>query len=681
MQFDWFRRWRSKEKDVAIALGGSSAPREETHQPEYSKVAVHFTLTAQLGQHTNIVRSARKLLDSRLATTAAWPSEDSIRLSRRSRKQARDLKRTRLLNKNYDAAREEGTWRAGLRLALRHPKIGLMHLRALGAKRAFADLQPVLEKQTVPALLRFILRHPAVGLFRVLPLVRFGKDGGEIATPSSVDGTSVAGPEAQSDDAGDDDDNRDLGEILDEAERLILDQQIVSAAERFIDRRMFGGTDHEEDRFVRLQLRNSYHYFALPGDTDARYVVFEPRVLIHQSGVIQLDLVLRADGALSTEQVLAMMWSPAPRIIRSEMSSPLVRGTDWQSQESGFFEDPDMGKPFGYFDHEKPVSMSEVASIHLQAILAVLRRSANEWVNYPVAIVEVGGCCGDGETWRRSHRHDLHMLTIRANPGTTAPAALDPPRDLSLKSKNSLYATLGSAIFFQWEGESPAGIDELDTVLLFDYALQLYMRLQVLERNVAKMSLRERALSRHYRQALTLFGDLRYRNLRHGETRDIVKHVLNDLGANQMRATIESALNLSSMAHATRSASRASRRAWWITVLATGIAAFVAIPTMADVISGAEYAEENAFFAPIAEVLSWAHGLGFWGAWALILALLATIGVLMGVSWLWRHRPRHLPSFRRGFAWPVAIVQHEREPDFDPGSVTRSDARNNPGSP
>lgn len=671
MQFDWFRRWRAKDADTATDPGGGELRRDE-HDPTYSKVAVHFTLTAQLSKHTNIVRSARKLLNSQLATTAAWPSEDSIRLSRRARRQARDLRKSRLLSKNYNAARDAGTWRAALRLAWHHPKIGLMQLRALGAKKALADLQPVLDTKSVPALLRFILRHPLFGLFRVLPLARFGKDDGESKTPSPGDHPDTAEPETQSEDA---DDGRDLDEVLDEAEQIMLDLQIVSAAERFIDRKMFGGRDHDEDRFVRLQLRNSYHYFALPGDAEERYVVFEPRVMIHQSGVVQLDLVLRADGPLSTEQVLAMMWGPAPRITRSEMSTPLVRGTDWESRESNFGDEPDMGKPLGRFDHDKPVSMTEVAGVHLQAILAVLRRSANDWINYPVAIVEVGGCCGDGEIWRRTHRDELHMLTLRANTGTTAPHSLNPPRDLSLKSRNSLFATLGSAAYFQWEGNSPDGIEELDTVLLFDYALLLYMRLQVLERSVSKMSLRERALSKQYRQALTLFGDLRYRNLRHGETRDIVRHVLDDLGATHMRATIESALNLSSMAHATRSASRASRRAWWITVLGTVVAAFVALPTMAEVITAAEDAEENALFAPIAEVLGWAGGLGFWGAWALILALLATIGVLMGVSWLWRHRLRHLPSFRRGFAWPVSIVQHEREPDFDADKVTRSDAR------
>jgi hypothetical protein len=669
MQSDWFRRWFAKSTDAATETKISAAAVPE-HEPEYSHVAVHFTLTAQLSGHVDVRRSARKLLDSRLATTAAWPSEDSIRLSRHARGQARDLRRTRALSKNYEVALAEGTWRAGLRLVRHHPKIGFMHLRALWAKRAGVDLQRMLDKETPAALVGFILRHPIVGLFRVLPQVRFARDTEEPRATSVRD--PADSPDPPSPDEVSDEDS-DLAEILDEAERTILDQQIVSAAERFIDRRMFGGSDHDNDRFVRLQLRNSYHDFVLPGGTESQHVVFEPRVLIHESGVLQLDLVIRAEGPLTTAQVLGLMWGPAPRIIRSEMSTPLVRGTDWESRESGFAEEPDMGKPLGYFDHALPVSMTEVARIHLQAILAVLRRVSTDWINYPVALIEAGDCCADGETWQRTHRNDLHMLVIRGNAATTAPSYLEMPRDLSLRSKSSLFATLGSAVYFQWEGESPRGIEELDTVLVFDYALLLYMRLQVLERSVSRMSLRERALTMQYRQALVLFGDLRYRNLRHGETRDVVKHVLDDLGAGSMRATIESALNLSSMAHATRSASRASRRAWWITVLATVITAFVALPTMLEVIDAASLADDNVFFAPVAGVLDWTRGLGFWGPWALIILVLALIAALMSISWVWRHRPQHLPSFRRGFAWPVPITLSEADSDFDFTALTRPD--------
>ena len=528
----------------------------------------------------------------------------------------------------------------------------------------------MMDKETIGSLLGFILRHPVYGI-KMLPHVRITKDSkAETAGGANPDGDAPESLEFPDESA----DTSKLTDVLNEAEELILEQQIVSAAERFTDRRMFGGADHDNDRFVRLQLRNSYHYFVPPGESEPQEVVFEPRVLIHRSGVLQLDLVIRAEGPLTTEQVLGLMYGPAPRIVRSEMSTPLLLGTDWESMESGFRAEPDMGRPLAYFDHERPVSMTDIAAIHVQAILSVLRRRSTHWVNYPVALIEIGACCADSDEWKRKHANDIQMLAIRGNSAAVAASHLDPPRDLSLKSKNSLYGTMGSAVYIQWEGQSPRGIDELDTVLVFDYALLLFMRLQVLEQRVSRMSLRERALSKQYRQALSLFTDLRYGNLRHGETRDVVKHVLDDLGASHMRATIESALNLSSMAHATRSASRASRRAWWITVLATVITAFVALPTMLEVIASAAAAPENLLFAPIAGVLAWVRGLGFWGPWVLISLVIALITVLMGAGWLWRHRPDHLPSLGKGFAWPNPISFRELDPDFDVAAVALPEA-------
>lgn len=84
----------------------------------------------------------------------------------------------------------------------------------------------------------------------------------------------------------------DTLEMLAEAEAAYLGTQVVSAAVRESDANLFGGPDRDGDGFVRLMLRESYHDFVLPGSGEKHHVVFEPRLLLHESGVAQLDLAL-----------------------------------------------------------------------------------------------------------------------------------------------------------------------------------------------------------------------------------------------------------------------------------------------------------------------------------------------------------------------------------------------------
>lgn len=631
-------------------------------------MAIHFVLTTEVPRGINIVTGSRRLLDSELADSAAWPSEAAIRVSKRMRSLARSIRRVRTLYADVKRADTERTWSAGIAFAMRHPRLGARHLRALWAPKVVADLDALLAKQTISELARFVLKHPIVGLRRVLPNVRIGPGRDDAA------GTTAEQPEPQEneldEDEGDKEGSNPLSS-LDEAEGLILDQQLISAVERASDAILFGGRDRDEDRFVRLKLRNSYHEIAVPGSSDTRGVVLEPRLLMHESGILQLNLRIDVEGPLDTEQVIEMMWASEPRVVRSKMSTPLLAGSGWAQLVREFADEPDAGMPLGLIDHEFPASMTDVLMAHLNAIMAVIHARHHAWVVYPVAIVVPGGCCARSR-WRLEHSVDVHRIAWRARGGRRIAEHVEPPKDLSIRADHSLFATLGNAAYFQWEGEPPAGMDELYTVFVFEYALLIYMRLQAMERDVARMSLDERKLRKRYRDAIVLFSELRQGDIRAGEARDIVAHVLTQLGAEKMRSTIESALNLSGMAHSTVSAAKASRRSWWITLLATGVAILVAVPSLRQVLDAAQREPVGSGSEWILRPLRWAAAQGFWGPWALMGSLLTGLLVFGVAGWAVRHRPSRLPRFRRGFAWPTPIEITTRGTATSPSGSTGS---------
>lgn len=313
----------------------------------------------------------------------------------------------------------------------------------------------------------------------------------------------------------------------------------------------------------------------------------------------------------------------------------------------------DANEPLGEIVHTSRASVTELLEIHLSAILACVRGNAVHFVNYPVSIIQSSPCCKP-EAWKVKHRDDLLRLSMRGSIDRQISPEMPLPVDLSLGRDHSLFANMGSAVYMKWEGEAPKSISELDTVLVFEHALLLYMRLHSLEQKVTNGPLRASELRLRNRDAIELFSELRQRDLRFGEARDIARHVLEDLGASDIRRTIEVALDLSASAYGVLSAERAATRAWWVTLAATVLAFVLAIQPIGSLIQSAS-TDVNVTGLP---KMAFVHlqTLGFWAPWAVLSTMVLATGVARVIASLFRREDKPSRSKRRGYKWPTEFV-------------------------
>ncbi|ALG27783.1 hypothetical protein AOZ07_01395 [Glutamicibacter halophytocola] len=546
------------------------------------------------------------------------------------------------------------SWKAAFAFAGRHPRFGIPYLRAKWlSTKAAPRVAELAETKSFASLAKLFLHHPIITMRHVLPNIRLTRrdvkrsEWDKPSTPSDQE-QPISMPAVESDQ-----DDVDTLKLLAEAESNMLNRQVVSAAIRRSDANLFGGPTRDSDGFVRLMLRESYHDFVLPGSDERHHVVFEPRLLLHESGVAQIDLVVSAETSLDVRQLLAMMWGAEPLFVRSEMSVPLIQGTSWESLTDFSEGKLDADQPLGVIEHSEPATMQDLLHMHLFAVLRIIKQSYAYWTSYPVAIVGPNPCCSP-EEWQINHQEDLIRLTNRSSYTGDVAKHVSLPADLSLSRDHSLFARLGSAIYLHWWGSPPKGIAELDTVLVLEYSLLLYVRLHSLEQDVSRMVSGERRLRARYKEAVRLFSELRQRDLRSGEARDIVRHVLDDHGAPEIRKTIETALSLSASAYSTRSAERAARRSWWITLVATLVGLVVALPPLKDLLSSVPPAQPGEAW-PLIPV-RWMAAQEFWGPAIALACILIAVTTLWVLGWFWQWRNMRLPSIRRGYKWPTEFT-------------------------
>lgn len=533
--------------------------------------AVHFTLTTHLKNELDLKSAVRRLLGSDIAVSAAWPSEMGIRVTPRMRKLARLLERAESLREDFDGYQQSPSLGGAAKFALRHP---------------------VLFAQSM-------LRHES-------------KDH---SPTEAQDGSSTP-----------------LVETLEVGTGVLLDAQKISSVEREIDARLFGGSSRDFDKFVRLNLRGSYHDVRLPNSTDTFHVVFEPRLLIHESGILQLTIAVPIDTFLTTSQLIRLSRSDRAIVVKSQVPEPLIAYTD----DGRWLPENDAGARLRERVSDDGWSVAALLHEHVNVIARALKsRSRSRWSIHATVFAAPGTCCKSGEAWRNNHEVDVARIAARHQPkGSFAHERLVGP-NLALEHDSFLTANIGSTTKIDYAADPREPFGELDTVLLVEHVMLQFCRLEHIEDRVSRPRLYGRALRRLQHDAIGAFTDMRQHELRYGSARDIATHLLDELGAQEMRRTIETALDLASQANATQEASAQARRSMTLTWVATILAALVAIPALADLLDLAAEIDPTTGFSWLLAPFHWLAGLGGWGPWLIVLVLIVAVILRWLIRKLW----------------------------------------------
>lgn len=489
--------------------------------------------------------------------TAAWPSEQKVRLAPAWAKIDRDVQR---LNQLKDFTSGVEGIRTLLRAATHNP---VTALRVAGimvaAHRANASPTPV-------------------------------QPDGDAAT---TDGISTGGSATAS--------AAEPEDIMSELDGYLINFQKVSIAERALASNLLGGESQDEDHFVRLILRPSGLWVNVDGNDHELTV--EPRVLLHQDGAIQITVGLHLPSGLEASQLIKAGYPSSNIISVSELPETYAAENDrWVS--GTWLEDNDGGVRVRRITHDEPAAVYDYLDILLQRILSITSsRAKGEWNCYPIIIAQEGSCCNE---WEFNHKQDVVRISTRFDSEKEVNLVLPPPRDFSIRSDESFYVNLASAFILHrtpWK----AGIGDLNVTLLLEYAMLVYTRTKQLESLIRQFPSKRRSIDAIYRRTLLLAVETRGSGVRSGSARTIFASLLRDLGVVEMQASVNQGISMLSELSNSRFAARTAKSGSRLAVIGVVVAVLANlpnIPKILDIISDQRRLHPGAPFWDVALALA-----------------------------------------------------------------------------
>ncbi|WP_144880694.1 hypothetical protein [Microbacterium paraoxydans] len=573
------RRWRRPAPATAPPV---AAPLLEQHDASWGNVTVYFVHTFTTKKPIVLGRAVHKLLRSEVARTAAWPSEEVVRLS---------------------------------------PKLAQVDRSAVVLRRmkAWAD------DPSWPSLSRLFLRHPVM----VMKMLA------SIAHPPADD------PESN--------ESVDLDDSIDGVERMLVEQQKILVMERATERDLFSHELTIDDPFVRLQMRGSYHT-VLVGDEEIR-VVFEPRLLLHRDGAVQITVGVSVPPGLNTSQLIGAIQPDSPILSHSEIPEPYAgRKSRWSGGE--WAEDLDAGTRMRVIDHEEPASFFDWVDMAEARVLSLIGASKDgTGLVYPVTMAEAGACC---DNWESNHQHDVAQVTTLSLPASEEQLVYAPGPNMAASTGRLMHAEFGSALIVELRTWQP-GADDLGYTLLFERTVLLFLRMRALEKKLVAVFTKPRDVRRTYRAALELEQEARGGHILHGSARDLAAHVLAALGAPGMLEVIGRGVTIMGERAATRASEKAARTAnrfAAVSLLVAFVAAVPAIPSILDFVAAQRQANPDiTAWSVVGELLASPLQLSvvLLGVFAGVFLLNGLILAVKVIRVLWSYRKRGKASQVRGW--------------------------------
>ncbi|MCW8100808.1 hypothetical protein [Streptomyces tauricus] len=465
-------------------------------------------------------------------------------------------------------------------------------------------------------------------------------------------------------------------ETADFIQNSVSEAQAINAIQHTIEQDMYRPDYRYSEPYLRLHLKPIVVWLDVlgggaerEGEDYSEGVYANATLLLHPSGVVQIQIALQFPSDISTIELERMQFGGSPIISAAEYPEVLIRAAtpsrDLEERLLGHWvEGERSGTRWRRCRFQDPASVADLFMTYLDAIHGIaVKKSSSEWLCHPVIFVKKVDCCESEEQFRSLHSAELVSLLSRySSPRGERGAAIAElvPRDRSLNLDHSVYMDATHTTSIRWPGAS--GPEEyaghLSHIIVVECALLQYWQIKMIDRRVAGSTGHLREIAQLQRDAI--FGMREYRNspLSYGTARDAANEILVGLEADRLyEHTLECLSQLQQLV-ATNDSQRSARRANTLAATAAVAAAVLGLPAVEDTLNVAKGIPPTGIWGTAAAPLRNLAAEGAVGAWKGYIILLVTV-LLFALVWNRIYKRRMARRGRRGIAgmrWPWGTI-------------------------
>jgi hypothetical protein len=463
--------------------------------------------------------------------------------------------------------------------------------------------------------------------------------------------------------------------------RSVAEAQFINAVQHTIEQDMYRPDYLNSEPYLRLHLKpvvvwlNVLNGGIERGAEDYTEGVYaNATLLLHSSGVIQIQIALKFPRNISTVELERMQFGGSAIISAAEYPEVLLRAAtpsrDLEERLLGhWIEGERAGTRWRRCRFQDPASVADLFTAYLDAIFNLaVNEPSSEWLCHPVIFVKKIDCCESEEQFRSLHSAELVSLLARytSRRGERGEAISElVPRDRSLDLDHSIYMDASHTISIRWPEfsgpEEYAG--HLNHIIVVECALLQYWQIKMIDERVAGSAGHLREIAQLQQDAI--FGMREYRNspLSYGTARDAAGAILHGLGADRLYGHTLECLSQLQQLVATRDSQRSARRANTLAATAAVAAAVLGLPAVEDTLSVAKKIPPTGIWGTAAAPLRDLAAQGAIGAWKGYIVLLATV-LLFALVWNRIYKRRMSKRKQRstaGMKWPWGTVTITRQ--------------------
>jgi hypothetical protein len=582
----------------------------QSHEPVFKETTVHYIFTWSATGPIDVRSIAERLLVAGIAETTGSPASPEVRIS---------------------------------------PQLATLEkqIRDLGNVKGLYNIHTRLD------LIKWVSRNPVLAA----RLVKHMRNREETAPASQSTGQDG------------------LTEVEKQIKQVIWDAQATNAVQHAIESDLYAPSYLSDEPYLRLTLHGFPCWLDITEggiprkkDDTSDGIMANVLLLIHQSGCIQLTIVLQLPDSLSADALAHRTRASNLGIARSEIAEPVLRAygkymhASERSLAGQWAEETDRGVRWRTVDHENGATLVDVFEMYRDAIeQAASMASLGEWRCYPVVFIDSLGCCSSERQWIRHHRDDLVRLSSGA-PRASLRKSL-PLEDQALTTNFSVYCEIGWTIHIHWRFTSGRSdfAGQLATVVVVEHALLRYWQLVALAHRLASTQTDFKSIAKVQREAI--FGLQEYRRtvLVFGTANEMANRLLQRLGEHEMYTRILESLGLLQQMIANEGSTRSARTQNTVAAAAIFATVVLGLPSIETILSTAKSVPRKGVIGQIVYPFHVLAHRGALGVWEGYLALLAVVVIVVVASIIRGRRMRMNRSSLPGVSWRYGTVKVIRQ--------------------